>query len=284
MSIQALYPPMRGLANTPWFYGLSGLIPSSSSSTARVTLTASATTHTKGAWTQLVASSADETGLLVVSYADTSTAATEVSVLLDLATGAGGSESAFASNIAIGGADSNRSQTAGNGIYLPIYIPSGRRIAARIQSNIASRTATVAVGLYRTTAMQMLPASLDVLGTSTATSRGTPMSGASGTYTEITASTARAYAAILIVASNPTASSISAAFTLTAAVGAAGAEVDIGGISCNSLSPTAVAALAQTPWGFPIAANIPAGSRLAVKHNLASNPGNVAATIIGVPR
>lgn len=283
MSILGLYPPMRGLANTPWYYGFGSLSPSASSSSVRVTLTASATTHTKGAWAQLVPSTADETGLLVVHYGDAQTAAAEVSVLLDLATGASGSESTFVGNIAIGGTDINRAGTTSTSLYLPVYIPAGQRIAGRIQSNVASRTVTVALGLYRTSALQMLPTSVDSLGTSIVTSRGTTMSGSSGTYTEIVASTNRVYSAILIVPSNPSATTIPGFVRLTAAVGAAGAEVDVGSIQTNGLGSTNVVSWGATPWGFPIATMIPAGSRIAVKHDMPSVPGKLAVTIIGVP-
>lgn len=283
MSLPDLYPPMRGIANLPWYTLLGGLRHSSANSLISGTaLTASATIHTKGAWAQVIASTADECVLMAVNVGAIRILNTETSTLLDLATGASGSEVAFAENIAVGGASPGNTFDIGTVMLLPIRIPASTRIAARIQGLRASQTANVVMQLYSGPAPYLLPTKLDVLGTSTATSRGTAMSGASGSYVEITASTARRYRAICIVPSVPTSNITTArVVTYTVGRGTAGSEIALGGVPVfyDTLERCSV-----HPLGIStIACDVPAGSRLAVSHNLPNNPGEFSCCLIGVP-
>jgi hypothetical protein len=188
-----------------------------------------------------------------------------------------------AGGIAIGGATIGGNAQQQLAFWLPIRVAPGTRIAARIQSLIASDTCACQIGLMNLGAPHMVPADLDVIGTSTATSRGTTMTGESGAYTEIIASTARRYSAIVAVPSVPTATvSASRAVTLTVGVGASGSEVAIGTIAAFASTLERIFLMGSAPI-IPIAADVPAGSRLAVAHNYANNPGDVAVTLIGVP-
>ncbi len=275
---------MIGPANLPWFRGLQqvALIGTPNSVT---NVRANATIHTKGAWTQLIASTSAEIGLLSLQVNGLAQTNVETSCLIDLATGASGSEVVFVQNIAVGGAralgDSSSNAVA---VPLPVRIPSGTRIAARCQALIASDVVGISAAGLAFTGLHMLPTTLDTYGTSTATSRGTTLTGESGSWTEIALSTTQRYRAIVIVPSIPTSTVAGnrASVRLTAGFGTAGAEVEVGSIFCVF---DTLERLHMLPAAIPLPlfADVPAGSRLAVKHDLASSPGDVAVCLIGVP-
>lgn len=288
MSILSTYPPMRGLANVPWYFGLLNAGPNTSSPqsiSTQASPTASSTTHTKGGWTQMTASLATECGLLLLNVREVNLSNTETSILLDIGTGAAGSETVIVQNLAVGGAQAGgNAGTAQLLVWVPVRIAAGTRVAARIQAAIASDSAVLGFSYYGFAETNALvPTSVDVLGTSTTTSRGTVMSGASGTYVEIVASTDRQYRAVVIVPSVPTNNVTTARVVkYTAAVGAAGAETDLGSTYADYSTTEAVRSFAASP-SLPIACNVPAGSRLSVKHDIAANPGDHACCLIGVP-
>jgi hypothetical protein len=249
-------------------------------STTGASVTASASTHTKGSWTQLLASSSANASLIVIGVNNFANA-TDTSSLLDIGTGASGSETALISNIAVGG---NVATNANASCYfpVPIKIASGTRIAARIQSVVASRVATVRIYLIDTGDYNQAPTSVDVIGTDTATSNGTVMSGASGTWVQVTASTSRAYRAVTIVpslASNDVASIQPLEYAL--GTGASGSEVEIGKMEADTSNAEFVGI---RPSLSPlIAKNIASATRLAIKHNIPGNPNRYGVTLIGIP-
>jgi hypothetical protein len=65
--------------------------------------------------------------------------------------------------------------------------------------------------------------------------------------------------------------------------GAAGSEATVGKVRFASNLNEAIGNSPVWSAHVPIACDIPAGSRIAVKHNLASNPGNYGFCVIGVP-
>jgi hypothetical protein len=130
-----------------------------------------------------------------------------------------------------------------------------------------------------------LPTSLDTLGTSTSTSTGTAMSGSSSTWVQITEATTKDYQGLVVIPSGP--ANISAAsttqFRLDLGIGAAGNEMPIafvnGAYGGNGfIDPSALTATPAIYGGF-----VPAGTRIAIRHNLAANPERVCACVIGVP-
>jgi hypothetical protein len=209
-------------------------------------------------------------------------AATDTATLLDIGIGASGSETAIASNIAIGGANNYN-------IALPVNIPSGTRIAARIQGVRSSQTLSINANTFTAnisgSAASLFPSSVDVLGTDSSTSTGTAMSGASGTWVEIIASTGDDYmgfAVIPSVSDTDTANLTDARFTL--GVGASGSEVAIGEMSfaVNTSETVSARSIANALpfYGREVAA----GSRLAIRHNISANPSKYDACIIAVPK
>lgn len=278
----SVYQAMRGLANVPWFYPLAGMRPLGTQFLALATAAASATAHTKGTWTQLIASTSAESGLLMVRADGVSTAATETSMLLDIGVGASGSETPIMENLAIGGA--SVSSGASNGLLapLPVRIPSGSRVSCRIQALIPSDTCTVSASLFAMNAQQMLPTSVDVIGTDTATSRGTAFSGASGSWTQITASTSQRYRALFAVPSVIGTDIVSFNTALEIAVGAAGSEVEVGRVYVDYRNTESVFHVSRVFYA-PIACDIAAGSRLSVKTPVSADPDRYGVCLIGVP-
>ena len=251
---------------------------------SNVTVTANTAAHTKGSWAQLIASTPSNASILRIAVTGVNTANTDTSTLLDLATGASGSEVAFASNIAIGGNQSNN-------LDIPLQIPSGTRIAARIQSVVTGgKTATVAANLINDGNYAIAPTSVDVINEGdTSTSKGTAFSGASGTWVQAVASTSRAYRAIvmaLAVQTNDTSTGIissGALNPLEIGVGAAGSEVSSGIFRFSTTVNENVITLFPTTAYAVIGRAIPSGSRIAVKHPIASSPSNYGFTLIGIP-
>jgi hypothetical protein len=249
-----------------------------------VTLTANTAAHTKGSWSQVIASTSANVSFLWVRVTSINTAGANTATLIDLATGASGSEVAFASNIAVGGA----SAVGGGGLQsiifgIPAKIASGTRIAARIQSVVTGgKTGAVQIwaidsGDYATT-----PTTVDVIGTDTATSQGTSFSGASGTWVEAIASTSQSYRAIgLVLSSHDSATANITPATFDLGVGASGSEVAFGTTRYNFNANEAVGI--EAPFTFLFGRNIPAGSRLAVKHNIAADPSKYGFCLIGIP-
>lgn len=249
-----------------------------------VTLTANTAAHTKGSWSQVVASTSANVSFLWVRVSSVNTAGANTATLIDLATGASGSETAFASNIAVGGASGVGAAGLQSIIFgIPIKIASGTRIAARIQSVVTGgKTAQVQIFAMDTGDYATSPTTVDVIGSDTATSQGTSFSGASGAWVQGIASTAQAYRAIGVVLSTHDANINNfndAQFEI--GVGASGSEVSFGTLRYNFNADERLGITA--PFTFLFGRNIPAGSRLAVKHPFAADPSKCGFCLIGIP-
>lgn len=251
-------------------------------SPANVTVTANSSAHTKGSYSQIIASTSANASFLFVQVSGIGAAATNTAVLLDIATGASGSETVIASNIAVGGAAA-AAGLSGLFVGFPIKIASGTRIAARIQGVVTGgETAVLTLNTIDAGDYATAPTSVDVIGGDTATSQGASFSGSSGTWVQATASTSQAYRAVGLVCSTHDADSgnnLNISFEV--GVGASGSEVSFGATRFtldNSERSSSVA-----PFAYLFGRNIPAASRLAVKHNIASSPGKYGFVLIGIP-
>jgi len=243
---------------------------------ANTTLTANSTAHTKGAFAQAIASTSANASLLGILVSGVATSATNTATLLDIATGASGSETVIIENIAIG---------ASTGTYfeVPFKIASGTRISARIQSVVTGgKTAVINVFLMDAGDYATAPTSVDTIGAATAASKGVSFSGSSGTWVEAIASTSRAYRAVTLIPSSHS-DDIGNFFNtpIEVGVGASGSEVGFGDLLHAYVSTEQ--SRSETPTKSLFGSNIPAGSRLAVKHSLTSNPERYGFTLIGIP-
>jgi hypothetical protein len=268
-------------ADKPFFYDINGVSVTGLNNNT-VTLTASATAHTKGSWTQLIASTSGASNIFSSVWQGSAVASTDTATLMDIGIGASGSETVIASNIAVGGYGSAT-------IVLPVNIPSGTRIAARIQGVRGSQTIQTFGNIYALnisgSAASLFPSSVDVLGTDSATSTGTAMSGASGTWVQIVASTSDDYTGFQIIPSiSDTDTPSINDLRLTLGVGASGSEVAIGEISCTANTSEQISVRgASSPFAV-FGREVAAGSRLAIRHNIAANPSKYDACIIAVPK
>jgi hypothetical protein len=264
--------------NTSFFDGANG-VPINASSI--VTITANSSAHTKGAWSQLIASTSAQASFIIIDAGDVSTSATNTATLLDIGTGASGSETALIENVAIGSAIRSAIR-APFAFGVPIQIPSGVRLSARIQSVVTGgKTATIRIFTFDLGDYAAAPTSVDVIGTDTATSTGTAMSGASGTWTQVIASTTRAYRAVVAVpsASDATVAGITIQFTV--GKGAAASETEIGRV-LGQFSDIETAGMGVLPTLIP--ASVASGTRLAVRHDVATGvSGPYDITLIGIP-
>jgi hypothetical protein len=273
-----------GPGNLPWWtlLGGGGLI-SGAQIDAATTVTASATTHTKGSWAQVIASTASEATLIAVNVSNVGSNGVDTGMLLDIGVGAAGSEVVRASNIAVGGAIVGSNGSGALSFFLPMRVASGSRIAVRCQSAGASRTGTVSIAPYMMGAAHMVPETLDVIGVDTATSRGTAASGANGSWFQIIASTAQRYRALLVIPS-VIGSSVGTARAIrwTVGHGTANAESALGTSAAFHDTLERVSTPGAIPC-LPIPCDLPSGTRIAVRHDIPSSPGEFGCCVIGVP-
>jgi hypothetical protein len=238
------------------------------------TLTASGTAHIKGAWTQLIAATDfDVSGIWMMHRDGISVSAVDTSMLIDIGLGAAASERVLVENIAVGFSGSTRS------IFLPVYIPSGERIAARCQSAVVSETVDAQCLII---GGGWMPGEhggrATTYGASTAVSSGTLMAtpgavNTKGAWTELSASTANPIR-WLIPCIAP---------TNNAVLTATGVLVDIGyGSAGNEQvliadlgARISTSEVCHTPH-VTVPTNLPAGIRLVARHAGSS----VAATAI----
>jgi hypothetical protein len=267
----------------PWFYEQSFNSVGLAASAAAITVTASATPHTKGSWTEIIASTSTQVTLLSFVISNVASTNIDTAMLIDVGIGASGSETAIIENVAVGGAIA---VGTGAGVLLfqcPINIPSGSRISVRNQATIASDTVQIfQVSLFNIGNQALVPDLVDVLGTSTTTSQGTAFSGNSGSWNEIVASTSQDYIGFSLVPS-VVGATVSAATTntFTLGFGAAGSEQEIGAISVRYGTGETVHSVSHVCF---FAKEVPQGSRIAVKHDIASNPAQRGVTVIAVPK
>lgn len=187
-----------------------------------VRATASGTAHTKGAWSEIIASAASEINFISMICYGVGSPATVTSVLFDVGVGAAGSEVAVMENIAIGGA----TWSVGGPelrLSLPITIASGSRVAIRIQAvQTTPKTADFLMMPY--SSGPATPTSLTTFGGNTATSRGVDITSAN-TWTQISASLPEQYDYLMVVPSQANNSVISTAQeVMDVGVGASGSE------------------------------------------------------------
>lgn len=241
--------------------------------------------NTKSAWFELfsAASNTSDTGLLLLMTPNTIYTG-DNGCLYDIGTGNAGAETAIVSNISSAGAPAN---SACPFIALPVFIPAGTRVAYRAQAAATGAQTMFAVGtLIRTDFLESMPRTLDVIGTTTSNSRAVALSGSSGAYaTQITSATTQPYQALILVVTSPSKTGISRDFRVTLGVGPSGSEVDLCSFDSNQTSGGAMT-ISNSFMAFqtlPVGRYIPQGSRLAVRHNIPSNPQLLEASVIGVP-
>ena len=114
-------------------------------STDLVALSGGSANNTKGAWTELVASTTEPYDALIVSLqgGDDTTQGTG-QILLDIGIGPAGSEIVAVGDTIGSIANSEEVRMAATGVY-PVNVPRGSRIAARWQGQVATTSGLDAI-------------------------------------------------------------------------------------------------------------------------------------------
>lgn len=166
--------------------GLTGLQDNQGTTSAEygTTVTASATPHTKGSYSQLIASTSANAYGIFVNLFNTAVASTSTRVLVDIAVGAAASETIIIPDLIAGNAGTSAgAQNAGHSYYFPIVIPVGTRVAARCQALGVSDTVDVQVHLLTNPVPgKWYGQRVTAYGANTGTSSGTSMSPGNNTY------------------------------------------------------------------------------------------------------
>lgn len=235
-----------------------------STSTFGTRLTANATPHAKGSYSQIIASTAYDVHGLTLVIAGSSGAAARTDMMLDLAIGGSGSEVVILPEFLCGWR-----AAPGSGpqdIFLPFFIPKGTRVAARIQSLIASDVVDVQVHLEYGSGIPIRPLfrRADAYGTAAASSIGTSHtpgnSGAESTAASIGGTLSRDYGALLFqvqgTLSNTTMTAIAYHWELRIGGVTIAEWYTIGSTNENTTGPFP---------GHPLIRNLPAGTQLQVR-------------------
>lgn len=236
--------------------------------------------NVKGSWTQLVASTAAVTNCLVI-YAYGASSAQRY--LLDIGIGGAGSETVLIPNLHAGG----NALAFPNIWRIPINVPAGTRISARIQAGPStSRTLYVMAILDSgSKSLYPVPTQCATYGANTADSGLTSIDpGASaateGAWTEITASTGFDATWMCVTVGNDiTNLTGTASWFIDIGTGAAASEVAI--INELWMQSTSVTDLA-TPGTFWFPVSIPSGTRLSARCRCSVNTATERLLDIGI--
>lgn len=235
-------------------------------STASGIVTAAGSANTKGSWSQLIASTAQQSGALLIQIRKS---AAGVDYLVDIGIGGSGSEVVLIPNIRGDGTTSAHCRISP--IIWPVGVPAGTRISARCAASTLSSTCRVQVvpiagGFaggpplsrvtdYGTNAADSGSVSVDSGGTTAHTK---------GAYSQITGSTTNpAKALVIMLGQNTDANRSEADWLMDIAIGGSGSE-QIVIPDLHLESSTNDDAVIPGAYG-PIPCNIPAGTRLAVR-------------------
>jgi hypothetical protein len=234
-----------------------------------VTTTASGSANTKGAWAQLISATAYDSQWLMIGVGELS--GSLASYLLDIGIGGAGSEVVLIPDLAV--YVYIATVTVVRYVCVPVAIPAGTRVAARIQASTGGVTANVSLhliacgidappGLHR----------VEACGALTAASTGTQLADPGGTantdgaWTQLIAATGFDYRHMIILASNGGSYSSAPSHLLDIAVGGSGAEVEVVG-DVWIVGPQQIK---QSPAALSLPTRIEAGSRIAARHRCSS--------------
>lgn len=249
--------------------------PLASSFLSFTTVTADSTSHTKGAYSEIIASTSAASTMAHVRVNNSGSTGVNTGILLDIATGAAASEAVVASNLQAGFVADTVGGTAASmpstDFWLPLSIASGARVSARCQAAVAGGdTVGVHITLYSGTNKTVT--AIDTIGANTATSLGTPVAGGNnnveGEWVEIEDSTSAAYTGLLWALDGGDLSVPGGGLLLDIGTGAAAAETAIiSDIVATSTSTEFIGNSTRLPIR---SVNIPQGSRLSARVQAAS--------------
>ncbi len=233
-----------------------------STSAPGTTVTASGSIHTKGSYTQLIsATTYDWFGFWLYTI-NTGTSGAATDLLVGIAIGASSSEQIILPDWMAGWGPG--ASAGAKGLFVPIFIPRGTRIAARCQALIASDTVNVLV--FGNAGNSGLPCPLftncDAYGIDASTSSGTSHtagnSGTESTDADVGSTTSRPYGAIMIGVASQSSTTTAIAYHW---------ELTIGGITrAEWYTANTTGELVYGPLPpCPTPVSIPSGTQLQVQ-------------------
>lgn len=251
------------------------------STSAGTTIAAPGSANTKGAYTQLAASTAFDAVGIVISGSITGSAA--LSALLDIAIGPAGSETVIVPDISMfRGASLN---CAFPPVFIPIAIPAGSRIAARVQSTATSVSLSLSAAVIAATAgYPILAQKAAAYGVNAATSKGAIVdpgatANTKGAYSELIAATTMR-SQWMVVTAVPDTAPLATNWLLDIAVGDAGSEQ----LVIQDIHIGALANIGASQHRFFIPLALPAGVRVSARLACASTAAgrNLQVSIIAL--
>lgn len=245
-----------------------------SSSRPLITATGSATPHTAGSWVEVVSALTEAVCAVRVTVpSTTATSGTNSSTFLSLGVGGAGSETEVVPYLPVGYRNGNQLRLTPD-CTIPLYIPKGSRVAARVQSAQASKAVQFRVEFFALDGGPVPSSSVVAINADTANSRGTVITvpgstNTKGAWTELASATTEPFAALAI--------GIQAAGSTS--LGGTSGLLDIGGGAAGSeqvLIPDLEFYVDSTEWitlgaeGF-YGVSLPKGSRLVARYARASS-------------
>lgn len=231
--------------------------------TSRGTSVTSGGAHTKGSWTQLDASTAEDTNLLVVAIRMASSGAH--SVLVDIGVGAAAAETVVIPNLHVAGSGQDVNYFA-----IPVAIPAGSRISARSACSTATQACFVTAFSQKAGPLAAPPSTVATYGADTAATRGTNLDpdvvvNTKGSWVQLTASSSADINALVVnVGGQRNTARANATWLIDVAKGGSGSEVVV--LSNLVVGQTGglenIAPMSLPPMVVP---TIPAGTRLSVR-------------------
>lgn len=239
----------------------SGTTTTSNATSGVRAISAAASANTKGSWTEIIASTAEDYECLLFMF---SAATSNVSYLVDVGIGGAGSEVAIVSDI-----HTSIGNNSSEWFSIPRAIPAGTRISVRVASStLSSQVRAAVVGIKGGWFTPQGGGDVTTYGANAADSGGTPVdAGASantfGAWAQLTASTGADIKAIAIRTGGVNnATPTTGQGLLQVGVGAGGSEQPLFEIPFQM--GTTIDNYGPMPhmW-FP--ADVPSGSRLAAR-------------------
>lgn len=222
----------------------------------------SATANTKGAYVELIAATLEITTTLEVAVRTNSTS----SSLLDISVGASSSEQVIIANILTAARASQQDFR----FFLPLFIPKGERISARVQSTGTSQEIHCGISVSGGPFMPSAPLGrMTTYGATTSDSGGISVDPGStgstkGAYSQIVSSTTNNIKLLWVMFGNLNNQAMgNDRFLFDIAVGSATSETII--IPDIATSVTANSDGPLNPVAGPYPVRVPAGSRLAAR-------------------
>ena len=275
-----------GRDSTPIGDWIDDTVATASSTVSQLTVTAGGSAHTKGSWTEIVASTSVDT--VCVSMNTTAAVGAngiDTRCLVDIGIGAAGAEVVVIPNIAVGNKSSSTS-----GWLFPIFIPKGTRVAFRSQHAVASTANTFRFRFGKALPQGVMPAPYCVnVGANTSTSSGVVSTWGGSTHTkgswvELTSAAPERLSGLQVCLDlNGTTTSANASALVDIGIGAAGSETVV---VSNLFYVTTTSETADSFGGglAYVPVEVPAGERLAVRHQASSNlVSTVAVVLVGIP-